>query len=162
MSKPIKICRNFNSQPNIQMRQDSNQSTKRKSEHPLMAEKSKSAKTDSSQVLLTISTKSEYSKMEGKSQKTNSVVEPKHYRSYGLFPGKKNNMILSATGKLIPLTKEMIMEMKKKDVHEDNKEDENKENLVKKCYNFPRRSVSPPMHMRQSGQNLVKKYPKKF
>ena len=128
-----------------------------------MAEKSKSAKTDSSQVsTLTISTKSEYSKMEGKSQKTNSVVEPKHYRSYGLFPGKKNNMILSATGKLIPLTKEMIMEMKKKDVHEDNKEDENKENLVKKFYNFPRRSVSPPMHMRQIGQNLVKKYPKKF
>ena len=145
------------------MRQDSNQSTKRKSEHPLMAGKSKSAKTDSSQVsTLTISTKSEYSKMEGKSQKTNSVVEPKHYRSYGLFPGKKNNMILSATGKLIPLTKEMIMEMKKKDVHEDNKEDENKENFVKKCCNFPRRSVSPPMYMRQSGQNLVKKYPKKF
>ena len=144
------------------MRQDSNQSTKRKSEHPLMAGKSKSAKTDSSQVsALTISTKSEYSKMEGKSLTTNSV-EPKHYRSYGLFPGKKNNMILSATGKLIPLTQEMIMEMKKKDVHEDNMQEENKENLVKKCYNFPRRSVSPPMHMRQSGQHLVKKYPKKF
>ena len=145
------------------MPQDSNQSTKRKSEHPLMAGKSKSAKTDSSQVsTLTISTKSEYSKMEGKSQKTNSVVEPKHYRSYGLFPGKKNNMILSATGKLIPLTKEMIMEMKKKDVHEDNMQEENKENLVKKCYNFPRRTVSPPMHMRQSGQHLVKRYPTKF
>ena len=143
------------------MRQDSNQSTKRKSEHPLMAGKSKSAKTDSSQVLLTISTKSEYSKMEGKSLTTNSV-EPKHYRSYGLFPGKKNNMILSATGKLIPLTKEMIMEMKKKDAHEDKMQEENKENLVKKCYNFPRRSVSPPMHMRQSGQNLVKRYPTKF
>ena len=144
------------------MRQDFNQSMKRKSEHPLMAGKSKSAKTDSSQVsALTISTKSEYSKMEGKSLTTNSV-EPKHYRSYGLFPGKKNNMILSATGKLIPLTKEMIMEMKKKDVHEDNMQEENKENLVKKCYNFPRRTVSPPMHMRQSGQNLVKRYPTKF
>ena len=144
------------------MRQDSNQSTKRKSEHPLMAGKSKSAKTDSSQVsALTISTKSEYSKMEGKSLTTNSV-EPKHYRSYGLFPGKKNNMILSATGKLIPLTKEMIMEMKKKDVQEDIMQEENKENLVKKCYNFPRRTVSPPMHMRQSGQNLVKRYPTKF
>ena len=75
---------------------------------------------------------------------------------------KKNNMILSATGKLIPLTKEMIMEMKKKDAHEDKMQEENKENLVKKCCNFPRRSVSPPMHLRQIGQHLVKKYPKKF
>ena len=41
-------------------------------------------------------------------------------------------MILSATGKLISLTNEMILEMKKKDVHEDNMEVENKENLVKK------------------------------
>ena len=39
-------------------------------------------------------------------------------------------MILSATGKLIPLTDEMILEMKKQDVNEENMEAENKENLV--------------------------------
>ena len=68
MSKPIKICRKFNSLPNIQIHQDSNEITKRKSEHSIMAGNSKSAKTDSSKDSPTTSTKSEYSKMAGKSK----------------------------------------------------------------------------------------------
>ena len=67
-------------------------------------------------------------------------VEPKHYRTYGLFPRNKNNMVLTATGKLIPLTDEMILEMKKQDVHEENMEAENKENLVKSLINTKNRN----------------------
>ena len=82
MSKPIKICRKFNSLPNIQIHQDSNEITKRKSEHSIMAGNSKSAKTDSSKDSPTTSMKSEYSKMhmagKSKSQKTLSSTTSTH------------------------------------------------------------------------------------